>query len=155
MRQLLITCLTLPVLAACGDTGLFGVRPEQPEAAPITTAAPAPPPEARTAEELDTTTAEDRAAAVAPVGRPEQELGRTIASLGDPTDPGFWIRTPLVSEPGKGRLEDPTSGTSVQVDLIPLAADPGAGSQVSLPALRLLGVPLTDLPELIVYRTEG
>lgn len=155
MRYLFVICLTLPTLAACGDAGLFG-RGQQPvDDRPAEAVAPAPPPDARTVDDFDTTTAEDRAAAAAPVSQPEQELGRTIASLGDPTDPGFWIRTPLVPTAGKGRLEDPASGKSVQVDLIPLTGDPGAGSQVSLPALRLLGVPLTGLPELVVYQTNG
>ena len=80
-------------------------------------------------------------------------LGTTIASLGDATEGGFWIKTPLVQSPGKGRIVDPATGRSVNVDLIPLSGPASGGSQVSLPALTTLGVDLTDLPELDVYRS--
>jgi hypothetical protein len=40
----------------------------------------------------------------------------------------------------------------VAVDLIPLAAERGAGSQLSLAGFRALGAALTALPELRVYR---
>jgi hypothetical protein len=50
---------------------------------------------ARTAEEFDVTTVEERkAAAAAPVEVSEKRLGLTVASLGDPTQAGFWIKTP-------------------------------------------------------------
>lgn len=105
----------------------------------------------RTAAAFDTTTEAERRAASAPVLRPERELGRTVAALGDPAEPGFWARTPLVDEVQQGRLFYPGNGNSVLVELRPLDAAPGAGSQVSLPALRILGAPLTDLPELVVF----
>ncbi len=62
------------------------------------------------------------------------------------------MKTPLADSPGKGRVDDPASGGSVAVDLIPLDAPRGAGSQLSLAAMRLLGVGLTELPEVEVYR---
>lgn len=96
-----------------------------------------------------TTAAEKRAAASAGGGT---KIGSTVASLGDPTVEGFWVRTPLVSAPAKGRLANPKTGASVGVDLEPLAGEKGAGSQVSLAAMRALGVNLTDLPHLDVYR---
>jgi hypothetical protein len=105
---------------------------------------------AKTVDALDTTTQEQRAAAAAKPATAEERLGKTIASLGDPTDPGFWISTSLVSTPAKGRVENPATGKSVQVDLIP--ANEG-GSRLSLPAMRLLGVSLTDLPEVVVYKS--
>ncbi|MBT0956284.1 hypothetical protein IV417_02700 [Alphaproteobacteria bacterium KMM 3653] len=113
----------------------------------------APPPvSARTEEQFDTTTAEERAAAAAvPAAPAEKRLGVTIASLGDPTDPGFWAETPLVSTLTQGRLEYPGSGKSVQVELRPISGPAGAGSRVSLPAFRVLEAPLTALPELVVY----
>lgn len=145
------------LLAACAGQGPFAPRaaaapaPEPPS--PSALSAPPPRPAARTVDELDTTTPAQRAAAAAarPGATAGRELGRTVASLGNPTEPGFWARTPLVSAPTRGRLVWPQTGASVQVELIPRAGDPGAGSQVSLPALRLLGVPLTALPELVVY----
>ena len=40
---------------------------------------------------------------------------------------------------------------SVSARLIPLGGAAGGGSQVSLPALQLIGVSLTDLPTVEVY----
>lgn len=127
-----------------------------PEAAPeqVTQAvapAPRPKPSARTVAELDTTTAKQKAAAAKPGASGEKKLGDTVASLGDPTDPGFWIKTPLVKAEADGRIVNPANGKSARVRLLPLAGPASAGSQVSLPALRLLGVSLTDLPTLEVY----
>lgn len=104
----------------------------------------------QSAAALDTTTVAERRAAAAAGGG--TKVGSTVASLGDPTVEGFWARTPLVSAPAKGRLADPRTGASVAVDLKPLDGPKGAGSQVSLAAMRALGVSLTDLPHLDVYR---
>jgi hypothetical protein len=124
------------------------------EAAAAITRAPAPRPAARaSAAQLDTTTAEQRAAAAAPSADAEKKLGSTIASLGDATEPGFWIKTPLVKARGVGRIVNPANGKSAKVDLIPLDGPASAGSQVSLPALQLLGVSLTDLPTLDVFQS--
>lgn len=46
---------------------------------------------------------------------------------------------------------DPATGFSVLVELRPRDADAGAGTLVSLPALRALGVVLTDLREIAIY----
>ncbi|MBK5945309.1 hypothetical protein CCR83_02310 [Rhodobacter veldkampii DSM 11550] len=148
-----LAAICCALLGACAMP--FGPKatPPEPLAVPAPSpalAAPRPRPAARTAAEFDTTTPAQRAAAATPASG-GQALGRTIAALGDPTEPGFWVRSPLVRVAGKGRLVDPASGTSVQVDLVPLPGDPGAGSQVSLPAFRVLGLPLTALPELMVY----
>lgn len=113
---------------------------------------PPPPPAAVTVEQFDTTTAAQRQAAVdtpAPVG--EKVLGKTIASLGSPTEPGFWLKTPLVTQESQGRVFYPATGKSVQVTLMPIEGPPTAGSRMSLPALRLLEAPLTGLPEVEVY----
>ncbi|MHC0054052.1 hypothetical protein [Actibacterium sp. D379-3] len=154
-----LAALVLVCLAGCaGGINPFGrdnapeaVTPDAPRPQPRSDSA-APPAGAHTAEAFDTTTSAERAAAVAspPATRPDRELGRTIASLGDPGDPGFWAKTPLVQDAQPGRLVDPATGNAVLVELRPLAGE-GGGSQVSLPALRILGVPLTALPELIVY----
>jgi hypothetical protein len=124
--------------------------PPPPETIAAVVAAPPPSAAARTAAEFDTTTAAQKAAATsAPAGG--RLLGETVASLGDPGQPGLWIRSPLVSAPGSGRLVYPATGRSAVVQLIPLDAPGGAGSQVSLAALRLLDAPLTALPVLQVY----
>lgn len=114
---------------------------------------PPPPPEtARTVDEFDTTTEEDRAEAVAP---PEPEaarasLGTTQATLGSPADPGIWVKTPLVTEAAMGRVE--YQGRSVNVELRPSGGEAGAGSQISLAAMRLIEAPLTEIVELAVFR---
>lgn len=99
--------------------------------------------------EFDTTTAEERVAASASATDAQgQALGTTIVSLGDPAQPGFWLETTLVSAPGEGRVVYAATGEQVQVDLLPLA---DGGSRLSLPAMRLLGVPLTELVEVEVF----
>ncbi|QFT92659.1 hypothetical protein FIU86_07380 [Roseovarius sp. THAF9] len=132
--------------------------PQSTEAeAEVQTAGVAPPANARTADEFDTTTEEERAAAVqaAQSGGGDRDLGTTVASLGAAADSGIWMKTPLVDSPGKGRVEYPAKGTTVAVDLIPLDAEPGSGSQLSLAAMRLLEADLTGLPEVRVFATGG
>ncbi|KPU84109.1 hypothetical protein JI58_05810 [Marinosulfonomonas sp. PRT-SC04] len=117
-------------------------RPDTGVAKPVKTA--------RTVEQFDTTTVAQRSKAAAPTSG-GRKLGATVGSLGNPTEPGFWLKTPLVTVAGKGRVEYPANGKSVAVDLIPIDGPKTAGSRVSLAALRLLGAPLTGLPELVVY----
>ena len=103
----------------------------------------------RSVAQLDASAAE-KAAATAPAAKGGR-LGTTVASLGDATQGGFWMRTPLVKAAGKGRIVNPANGKSVNVDLIPLGGPASAGSQVSLPALTTLGIGLTDLPTVEVF----
>ncbi|WP_300547392.1 hypothetical protein [Roseovarius sp.] len=106
----------------------------------------------QTAAAFDTTTPQERAEAAAVAAKPAaRDLGVTIASLGAPTEPGFWLKTPLVSAAAKGRVDYPANGKSVAVDLIPLDGPEGAGSRMSLAAFRLLEAPLTGLPEVRVH----
>lgn len=77
-------------------------------------------------------------------------LGATIASLGDATKPGFWLRTPLVKTPTAGRISYAATGRSVDVDLIPIDGPTTAGSRISIHAMMALGAGLTDLPEIQV-----
>lgn len=116
-------------------------------AVPGTAMAPVAPAGARTAAALDTTTAEQKAAATAPVAAVSASLGRVVVSLGDVTAPGFWLRSALVSEPAPGVVKT-AGGQTVQVDLLP-----GSGAaQLSLAAFRALGLGLTDLPQVEVSR---
>ncbi len=158
--------LAMLLLAACGDSGPFqrAAAPDvsvqtpdaetvRPQARPGEEGVDALPPLARsavrTAETLDRTTPEERAAATAPAAAGAQ-LGETLASLGNPAEGGFWLRTGLVTEAQQGRVET-RGGASVQVELRPSGSAPGAGSQLSLAAFRALEVPLTDLPRLTVF----
>ena len=162
MKQVfaIIGCVAL---TGCGafEGGLFKPKepaaraPDQAEAQATTTAA-APPAGANTADVLDTTSDEERQKAVADAGSAggETDLGVTIASLGAVSEPGIWMKTPLVKAQARGRVEFPEKGTKVAVDLLPLDAEPGAGSRLSLAAMRLLEADLTSLPEVRVYRTE-
>jgi len=152
MARSFLPALSLALaVSACSQSPLADPQAPVSERAATGRTAGAPAPEARTPEQFDTTSAAARAEAAGAPGTPERALGRTIASLGDPADPGFWAETPLVDRTTPGRLVDPATGRSAQVELRPRDAAAGAGTQVSLPALRLLGVPLTALPELLVY----
>lgn len=113
--------------------------------------APPPPAAARTAAQFDTTTQAQKDAASAPSTGEGRLLGETVASLGDPGQPGLWIRTPLTDVPGSGRIEYGATGRSAVVQIIPSGGAAGSGSQVSLAALRLLEAPLTDLPTIMVF----
>jgi hypothetical protein len=113
-------------------------------------AAPPPRTGANTADALDTTTDEQRVAATAAPETEGERLGQVAASLGDPTDPGIWMRTALVSSRQSGRVEVAGTGRGATVELIPL--DGEGGAQLSLAAMRILQVPLTELPTVTVYR---
>ncbi len=155
--RFLIPPLLMLTVAACGG-GFFGesnnvrapgpgeIRPKpRPGGVDVLGAG------AVTAEQFDTTTEAERLAATAGATGVEAGLGRTIATLGNPADPGFWLETPLVDRIRPGRVVSVANGEAVQLELRPIGGDPGAGSRISLPALRLLGVGLTGLHELEVF----
>ena len=148
----LIVILPVAALAACTEPMMTGAPDPGtvPSGAAITPTAPPPPTNASSVEDFDTTTEEQRQAAVAaPAEAGARELGTTIASLGSPTDPGIWMKTPLVSAVTQGRVE--YNGKSVNVELRPSGGAAGSGSQISLAAMRLLEAPLTGLPEVTVF----
>lgn len=78
-------------------------------------------------------------------------IGATVASLGDATQPGIWIKTPLVTAPQRGMIVT-ASGATVEADFIPLMASDTAGSQISIAAMLALGLSLTDLPVVTLER---
>ncbi|TCM85241.1 D-galactarate dehydratase [Rhodovulum steppense] len=153
MRRTAGLCLVL-ALGACAAVPKGGPEPAPAEPAVPVAAVRPPPPQARTAEEFDTTTPAQREAARAAPRGGDARLGLSVASLGDPTDPGFWAVTPLVTRVRPGRLVDPVTGISVQVELRPRDAAPGAGTLVSLPTMRALGVPLTALREIAIHAAQ-
>ena len=157
--------LGLLALSGCAQLGLGQPEDSRPQTPAVSddeaaaaapdatlTSAPPPPPAAKTQEALDTTSAAQRAQAAAPAA-PEatsKALGTTIVSLGSPTEPGFWLKTPLVKTETKGRVTNKSNGKSSAVTLIPIDGDASGGSRMSLPAMRLIGASLTDLTEVEV-----
>lgn len=148
MRVLLLLAPLL-VVASCSQVS-NPFRRAAPEPAP--TAAPAPQAaigqsSARSVESYDLTSeAERRRALAAPVAAGAEDLGQVVVTLGNAAEPGFWLRSSLVDNVGRGRVET-ADGQTVAVDLLP-----GAGSaQLSLAAYRALGLSLTDLPQVTVY----
>ena len=141
--------LVVLILAACSK--------KQPAKLPIVgstevgvllkgTGSPTPP------EKFDITTPQERSAArKTDSSKTSVELGETIASLGNPVETGFWLRTNLVNSITNGNLLDQASGKSVNVTLIPDESS-GTGGQISISALRFLGIPLTALPKLTVFK---
>lgn len=164
MKTVFYTPLVLVLsVAACGDSArpaflqrdggaqvavsTPGADTTRPQARPGDT--PRPPPGARTAEAFDTTTAAQRAAAVQAAPTAGAVLGQTVASLGNPAEPGFWLRTGLVQTVTPGRVSA-GSGAGVAVELRPSGNPAGGGSQLSLAAFRALNLSLTDLHRLEV-----
>lgn len=148
-----ITIATLIGLSACTEgsflAGQQGVGSESTVALPSVGPDLPPPPNARTVEQFDTTTAQDRAVAVAPPAGGGRRLGTTIANLGSPADPGIWMKTPLVNAVTIGRVK--YNGMSANLELRPSGGAIGSGSQISLAAMRLIEAPLTALLEVSVY----
>jgi hypothetical protein len=151
IRALTVLSLAL-ALGACGELSL---RKKAAAPPPSDLATEFAPPVAvtplgaagQTPQALDTTTAAEKTAALAaaPKGG-ERRLGRQVAALGSPADPGLWVQTSLVAAAVQGRVEAP-NGTSLAVELRPGTG----GALMSLAAYQALGLPLTDLPELTVF----
>jgi hypothetical protein len=128
-------------LSACGAVqNPFG----QSEPAP---AAPAPQETAEAQEPSSVLQRQDGTSNATPASG---LLGETVAALGDPVQPGFWLKTPLVTTEQPGIVERPGGGT-VQVTLLPLGGEATGGSQISLAAIRGLDIGLTELITLKVY----
>lgn len=151
-----ITLSAILFVSACTGQG-NGFWNKKPDTAPAPVERPETTPSAidigsggRDADSLDQTSAAEREAALTSEAGGAL-LGETVASLGDPGEAGFWLKTPLVEVETQGRLEV-EGGKSIAVTLKPISADAGAGSEISLAAMRALGLGLTDLPNLKVYR---
>ncbi|WP_270729173.1 hypothetical protein [Shimia sp. Alg240-R146] len=136
---LLLTCVAL---AGC-DLAMPDVLKRKPETAastvPSDTSETRPVVRPETTDEGDET---DRAVAA------PGSLGRTVVSLGDAAEAGSWLKTPLVATTRPGRVTH--KGKWVAVTLIPIDGASGAGSRMSLQAMHLLGLPLTELTEVEV-----
>ncbi|MEM9795438.1 MAG: D-galactarate dehydratase [Pseudomonadota bacterium] len=151
--------LVLPpalMLAGCAQLPFPGGRGDAPPPPASVVAAPQAgiaTPTGRSAAVLDTVSeaekAEARAAAeTGPVGG---ILGETVVALGDPGDPGLWVKTDLIGRDTPGSVRT-GSGDAIAVTLRPLGSDGGA--QISLSALQALGLPLTGL-HLVTVAVSG
>jgi hypothetical protein len=97
------------------------------------------------------TESERQNAVAKPVGRPDRDLGTTIASLGLLGKTGFWLETPLVEAEADGRVVYLQNGTAINLRLIPNGGAAGSGSQISVAAMQILGISIVDLAELRVF----
>lgn len=150
MKHLILLFAGAALFSGCGVLDSVGLRSKAPDGQVV--APPADPAvlpalgAGQTAATLDTSTDAEKAAATAAPVAGARELGKTSVALGSPAEQGFWLKTPLVSAAGKGKVVT-ASGASVAVDL-----QPGSGgSLLSLSAYRALGLALTDLPEVAVF----
>ena len=141
MMRMVFCALMMLGLAACAD----GIGLLQDGGA-----SSASEPGTDTPRPMERPTAEEGAAGLDdPAPLPAGGGGETVATLGDPTEPGLWLRTPLVRVEQEGRVVT-EGGASITVTLIPIEAEPGAGSRISLAAMQALGASLTDLVPLTV-----
>lgn len=163
MKQAVLAVAVLAV-AGCGGGGVssgpgsFGGLLDRVRggAAEVVPAAVVPVPEevvtgqaeARDIAPTDSTT---RAAAVAEgdTEAGDSVRGFTVASLGDATQPGLWIETPLVARERAATVVAP-DGTTVDVTARPSGGERGSGSRLSLAAFQALGLNLTSLPTVTV-----
>lgn len=156
MRQLVFIPVLALSLSGCAlvqkMSGRSGATPSAAEPAPATEIAPAVTTTALgaravSAEALDKTTAEEKAAALAaPAAGGERELGRVVVALGPPAEQGIWLSSALVKEVAQGRIVT-AAGKSLAVELRPGTG----GALLSLAAFQALGLNLTELPEVTVF----
>ncbi|WP_349538716.1 hypothetical protein [Sagittula sp. NFXS13] len=158
---MMVGLMAAVALGACSDSGMFkpknapvqeaSAEQRRPEARPAGSTATKPPANARTAAQFDTVSEEEKQAAKAAPADPsgERALGDTVVSLGDPSKPGLWLETPLVSSVQQGRVA--YKGESAKIELRPIDGAATAGSRMSLSAMQLIGAPLTDLPTVQVF----
>ena len=138
-RKWIIGVVALAFLAGCDelprvnmpDWDLFDRTADAPDKAPV-----------ESVEEMPEAEAED----VSP--KLSGALGTTIVSLGAASEPGMWLKTPLVDHRQKGRVYH--NGLWLAVTLIPIDGPATAGSRMSLSAMRALELPLTELTEVRV-----
>ena len=134
-----------PVAGPASVTGPSDQQPAAEMAAAMSTTALGA--RAASADALDTTSAEEKAAALtAPASGGERQLGKTTVALGPPAEQGLWLSSALVKAKTQGRIET-SAGKSLTLELRPGTG----GALLSLAAFQALGLSLTDLPEVTVF----
>lgn len=157
MKQIVLSLVLVLALPGCAllnpktsaapssVTGPSAAQPAAEIAPPMATTALGA--RAVSAEALDTTTKEEKAAALAaPAASGEKSLGKVVVALGPPAEQGIWLKTALVSETVMGRVET-AAGKSLTLELRPGTG----GALLSLAAFQALGLSLTELPEIAVF----
>lgn len=98
------------------------------------------------AASLDSTSAEEKQAALAAPKSGGSLLGKSVVALGPPADAGLWVQSPLVKSKGQGRITAP-NGKSLTLELRPSSG----GALLSFSAYQALGIGLTELPEVSIF----
>ena len=161
-----LTILAAMILSACSNNSSFNIlqRPTKP-LEPAVVAEDADTPKMRSgtgkkiantgnitvAEAAKVSDAELQEAVAKPAKKAERDLGKTIASLGLIDEGGFWLQTPLVKSEVEGRVIYLKSGATVNLQLVPNNEAAGSGSQISIAAMNVLGIPIVELAELQVF----
>ncbi|WP_308917924.1 hypothetical protein [Jannaschia sp. LMIT008] len=105
------------------------------------------------AEALDTVSeAEKQQARIVAASAASADLGTETVALGDPAEPGLWVKTDLVSAEVAGKATA-AGGTGIALTLRPLGG--AGGAQISLSALQALGLPLAGLHPVTLARVGG
>ncbi|GLO74976.1 hypothetical protein MACH18_20560 [Phaeobacter italicus] len=158
MRYSVLILSSVAFVGACGplqwNSSILGPRSGG-GSAPVAPASPSTVPAAPDVAATPLAPLEAGTTSVAPApGTPATSAGytgraTTVASLGDPSQPGLWMETPLVSSAQRARVRSPR-GNEVVLTLRPIEGAAGAGSRLSIDAMRALGLPLTELVEVQV-----
>lgn len=80
---------------------------------------------------------------------PRPSSADIVVALGDPSDPGLWVKTALVGADTPGRVVT-ANGRTLDVTLRPQPQGADGGAQISLAALQALRLPLTALTPVTV-----
>ncbi|WP_147124509.1 hypothetical protein [Shimia ponticola] len=163
MKRVLILCLLagcaqIPATDAVDESATQdraeasvqnGDTPTRPRLRPDAGDAAAAQPAQDAATEAEEGGSEQASAPIAGSAAPRQSA-TTLVSLGDVTEPGLWIKTPLVDVTGQGQARSASTGRTATVTLIPIQGPRTAGSRASLQAMQALGLSLTDIAEVEV-----
>ena len=149
MKPLFFALMTCTVLMGCADLGILSGPggPAQSGAAADLGPAQRPGPDTVRPKPRPSPGASAPTPKVVPETAQTGELGRSVVSLGNPAERGFWVETPLVSTVRAGRVIRTDTGAELAVELRPV---PGGGARASLQTLMGLGLSPAALNELVI-----